>query len=213
MANDTSLIYRSAAGYELVMRALYGRYYAGRLEAVAARIPDGCSVLELCAGPGALYRRHLRGRVAAYTAADVNPRFVRRLRRLGAEALLRDLSGPERLPAADVVLIQASLYHFLPDAAGLIERMLDAARLTVIIAEPIRNLSSSAMPLLARLGQRGTDPGTGGAAHHQRFDEASLDALMARFAPRITETFTIPGGREKVFVLAGRQRTPRSSPG
>lgn len=198
---QTSLIYRSALGYELLMRALYGRHYRARLGAVAARVPAASTVLELCPGSGALYRHHLRGHVSRYTAIDVNPRFVARLRRLGAEALHRDLSRPEPLPRADVVIIQASLYHFLPDADELVERMLAAAGSTVIVAEPIRNLSSSPIGPLARLGQRATNPGQGGDAHQQRFDESSLDALMARFADRAREAFTIPGGREKVYVL------------
>ncbi len=197
-----SLIYRSARGYELLMRALYGRHYRARLTAVAARVPDRSSVLELCPGPGTLYRDHLRGRVAAYTGADLNPRFVTRLRALGAQAIEMDLASEPELPAADVVIIQASLYHFLPDAAGLVDRMLAAARQRVIIAEPIRNLSCSRVPIIARLGRRGTDPGADGNGHEQRFDEAALDRLMAPYASATAEVFTIPGGREKVYVLA-----------
>ncbi len=55
MSGSTSLIYRSATGYELVMRALYGRHYADRMQAVAEQVPPGASVLELCCGPGTLY--------------------------------------------------------------------------------------------------------------------------------------------------------------
>ncbi len=204
------LVYRSAIGYELVMRVLYGRHYAERLRAVADHVPAGASVLELCPGPGALYRRHLRGRARAYTGADLNPGFVDRLRRLGAEAVVVDLTGPDPLPEADVVIMQASLYHFLPSAEAIVERMLDAAAERVIVAEPIRNLSHSRRPGLAALGRRGTDPGSG-AGHEQRFDEPALDRLMAAYGEAIVSAFTIPGGREKVFVLdprpARRSRT------
>src|SRR2546421_6139894 len=148
-ALSTSLIYRSAAGYELLMRTLYGRHYAARLRAVADRVPPGASVLELCPGPGALYQRHLRSSNPDYVALDINDRFVARLRRLGAQAHHRDLSRPEPLPTADVTIIQASLYHFLPSADELVDRMLAAAGLRVIIAEPIRNLASSGVPLVA----------------------------------------------------------------
>ena len=196
----TGLVYRSALGYELVMRVLYGRHYAGRLRAVAEQVPAGASVLELCPGPGALYARHLRRRAGAYLAIDVNERFVARLRALGAQALVRDLSAPGELPEADVVIMQASLYHFLPDAGEIVDRMLAAARLHVVVAEPIRNLSSSAVPLVAALTRRTTDAGAGG--HPQRFDEGLLDDLMARYAERTIAAFTIDGGREKVFVLA-----------
>lgn len=217
MSEPPSLIYRSAAAYELVMRTLYGRHYQARLDVIAEQVSPGATVLELCPGPGALYEHRLRGRVGSYTAIDVNPRFVRRLRRLGADARQLDLSGDPDLggdpdlPAADIVIMQASLYHFLPEPAAIIERMLAAARERVIIAEPIRNLTHSRLGFVARLGQRGTDPGTArgdpDTGHTQRFTEATLDQLMGGYRERTVNAFTIPGDREKVFVL-----DPHASP-
>jgi SAM-dependent methyltransferase len=200
---STSLVYRSALGYELVMRLLYGRHYRDRMRAVAARVPAGSSVLELCCGPATLYRRHLRSRARAYTGVDLNERFTARLRRQGIDARQIDLATNRApLPQADIVLMQASLYHFLPDAGLIVDRMLTAARSQVIVAEPIRNLASSRSPLLGRLGRRGTDPGGGG--HAERFTEETLDALMSDYRDRVVEAFKIPGGREKVYVLAAR---------
>lgn len=189
------------------MRTLYGRHYAARLRAVADRVPAGASVLELCPGPGALYQRHLHQRNPDYTGLDINDRFVARLRRVGARAQQRDLSRPEPLPAADVTIIQASLYHFLPTAEELVDRMLAAARLRVIIAEPIRNLATSPLPVVALIGRRAADPGAGGDdGYQQRFTEPTLDRLMAPYGSLTDEAFTIPGGREKVYVLDPRRR-------
>jgi SAM-dependent methyltransferase len=203
---STSLIYRSATGYELLMRGLYGRHYAARLRVVAERVRPGASVLELCPGPGALYDRHLRERAGAYTAVDVNDRFVARLRALGAEAMVLDLAASTQpLAPADVVIMQASLYHFLPDAQTIVDRMLAAAGERVIIAEPIRNLASSSIGLIALLGQRAADPGAGPDGHAQRFSEPTLELLMARYASLTVEAVTIPGGREKVYVLDPRR--------
>ena len=199
---STSVVYRSAVGYELLMRALYGRHYAARMRAVAAQVPDGASVLELCCGPGTLYRHYLRDRVGSYVGLDLNDGFVANLKRSGVDARVFDLTvASAPLPQSDVVLIQASLYHFLPDAGSLLERMLAAARDRVIVSEPVRNIASSRMPLIRLLGRRGTDPGSGG--HDQRFTEETLDALMAGYAGRVRNSFLIPGGREKVYVLAG----------
>ena len=200
---STSVIYRSALGYELLMRALYGPRYAARMTAVAAQVPAGASVLELCCGPGTLYRRHLRGLAGGYIGLDVNERFLARLRQAGADARRLDLARSHApLPDADVALIQASLYHFLPDAAPIVDRMLAAARDRVIVSEPIRNLTTSRLSAIGRLGARATDPGVGG--HGERFTEATLDELMARYAHRIQTAFLIPGGREKVYVLAAQ---------
>jgi SAM-dependent methyltransferase len=198
---STSLVYRSVAGYELLMRALYGRHYGDRMRSVAQQVPDGASVLELCCGPGTLYLRHLRGRVGGYVGVDVNPGFVARLRRHGVDARRLDLTHDEEpLASADVVILQASLYHFLPHAERVIDRMLDAARDRVIVAEPVRNLASSQVALIARLGRRAADPGVGG--HAQRFTEETLEDLMGRYRERILAAFPSPGGRERVYVLS-----------
>ncbi|HWF52387.1 MAG TPA: class I SAM-dependent methyltransferase [Solirubrobacteraceae bacterium] len=197
----TSLVYRSARGYELLMRVLYGRHYAARMRAVAEQVPPGASVLELCCGPGTLYRRYLSARAGAYIGVDVNQGFVEALRRRGVDARRIDLADPSGpLPAADVAIMQASLYHFLPDAAAIVDRMLAAARDRVIVSEPVRNLATSDLPGVALLGRRAADPGVGGHAH--RFTEETLDELMARYRERTLTAFPTPGGREKVYVLS-----------
>jgi SAM-dependent methyltransferase len=198
---STSLIYRSASGYELLMRTLYGRHYGERMRAVAEQVPTGASVLELCCGPGTLYRRHLASRARSYIGLDVNEGFVAALRQRGIDARVQDVADPSiALPAADAIIMQASLYHFLPAAEAVVDRMLAAARDRVIVAEPIRNLASSRLAVLGALGRRATDPGTGD--HAQRFDEAALDALMQRYRGLVSAEFKIQGGREKIYVLA-----------
>jgi len=155
-------------------------------------------VLELCCGPGRLYTRYLHARAGSYVALDVNPRFVGNLRRRGVDARVADVASSS-LPPADVVLMQASLYHFLPDAQEIVERMLAAAEQLVIISEPVRNLASSGNPLIGMLGRRAADPGVGAAQH--RFTEPTLDRLMARYRDRVSKAELLPGGREKLYVL------------
>jgi hypothetical protein len=195
-----SLVYRSAWGYGLAMRVLYGRYYAARDAAVAAHVPDGASVLELCCGPARLYLRELRGRIGPYVALDASATFVERLRRRGVDARLADVATAP-LPVADVVVMQASLYQFLPDAEIMLRRMRVAARSSVIVAEPVRNLASSPFGAVARLGAGGAATAQG--AQSQRFDAGSLRALMAGFGEAVVFHAPAPGGREHVYVLRG----------
>jgi SAM-dependent methyltransferase len=204
---STSLIYRTASGYELLMRALYGRHYRERMSKVADMVPTDSSVLELCCGPGTLYLRHLRDRTSGYVGLDVNDGFVERLRRRGVDARkLNLIDDSEPLPKADVAIMQASLYHFLPDASPIVEKMLAAAEQRVIISEPIRNLASSGVPVIGSLGRRAADPGSG--SHVDRFTEATLDQLMDRYRKRVIDAFAIPGGREKIYVLSAGEITP-----
>ncbi|MGI9097496.1 MAG: class I SAM-dependent methyltransferase [Solirubrobacteraceae bacterium] len=200
-----SLIYRSAWGYGLAMHVLYGRYYGARDAAVAAHVPDGASVLELCCGPARLYERELRGRTGSYVGLDASTAFVDRLRRRGVDARRADVATAD-LPTADVVVMQASLYHFLPEAraAAMIERMRAAARDRVVVSEPVRNLASSRLGVVARLAAGGA--ATADGAQRQRFDAASLRALMERFGPAVLHAEPAPGGREHVYVLAGAAR-------
>ncbi len=195
-----SLIYRSATIYDLVMRLLYGRHYHHRGQAIADLVSEGASVLDLCCGPGFLYERNLRRKRVEYLGLDVNPRFVRRVERLGARAEVRDLRHVETLPQAEFVIMQASLYHFLPDVGPILNRMRAAASVSVIVAEPVRNLSSSPFPIVAALAKAWTDPGLG--TGRLRFDEMSLDAAFQDRGWRVS-TSRITGGREKMYVIDG----------
>src|SRR5262249_31670204 len=194
-----SLIYQSSLLYELVMAVLYGRHYFARYRSLDGLIPAGARVLDLCCGPATLYFRYLRHRGVQYTGLDINEKFIRNLVRKGGQGQVWDLRQDGPLPQADYVIMQASLYHFLPDAGRIVDRMLEAARQQVIIAEPVRNLANARIPLLAFLARRQTDPGSGKQVC--RFTEETLDAFFAPYTPHLNRSFLIPGGREKVFVL------------
>jgi hypothetical protein len=196
----TSLIYRNPLLYELVMTVLYGRHYQARYSTLALHIPSGASVVEICCGPGILYRRALRSKKIRYIGLDISPVFVDAVNAAGGEGRLWDVRSSAPLPVAQYVLIQASLYHFIGvDASAVIERMLAAAEREVIVAEPIRNLTSGRLPLSGRLGAL-TDPGTG--AQPNRYTEQTLDLLLEPHSHRLRHAFLLPGGREKGYVLA-----------
>lgn len=196
---QTSLVYRSTWLYESAMVLLYGRHYAARYHALAELVPERASVLDVCCGPGILYYRYLKQKQVDYLGIDINQGFVDRLARHGARGQVCDLRADAPLPSADYVIMQASLYQFLPDARPVVDRMLRAAHQRVIVAEPIRNLSSSGNRWLAMFGARMSDAGDGELAH--RFNETTFDAFFAHYSARLESTCLIPGGREKIVVL------------
>ncbi|GAA5076222.1 class I SAM-dependent methyltransferase [Nocardia iowensis] len=195
----TSLIYRNATVYELLIRALYGRHYTARYRAVEALVPAGASVVDLCCGPATLYTRYLRRKSVDYTGLDRNDGFVAKLTKAGGHGKVWDLHSDAPLPEADYLVMQASLYHFLPDPAPVLDRMLTAARKQVIIAEPVRNMATSDNRVLATIGQRFTNAGDGVQAH--RFTEATLDDFVRRYESRVVRRSLIAGGREKLYVF------------
>jgi SAM-dependent methyltransferase len=181
------------------MLLLYGRHYFSRYRTVAELIPPGSSVLDLCCGPAVLFDRYLRHKSVQYTGLDLSQEFIDRLRQRGGTGQVWDVRSPVPLPHADSVVMQASLYHFLPDAKSVVDRMLQAAGRQVIIAEPVRNLANSRNRLVAACGRRLTHAGDGPA--HARFTPQTLDGLFDAFGSRLRRSFYIPGGREKVVVL------------
>ncbi len=180
------------------MLLLYRRNYFTRYRVLADLIPSQSSVLDLCCGPGILYQRYLRHKNVNYTGLDINEGFIKRVIQMGNHGLVWDLRDDKPLPCADYVVMQASLYHFLPDPTCIVKRMLNAADKRVIIAEPIRNLSGHKTRLLRNLAKRFSDTGTGG---QMRFTEQALDSLLARYSSNKLQTFLIPGGRERVYIL------------
>jgi SAM-dependent methyltransferase len=171
-----SLICGAAPIYEGMMRLLYGCGYDERFRSLAELIAEGSLVLDICCGPGTLYHRYLKAKRVHYTGLDINRHFIERLSARGATGIMWDLNESRPLPRAEYVVIQSSLYHFLPDPSIVIERTIAAAEKQVLIAEPIRNVADSRIFLLAFLARKLTNPGTGDQPN--RFNEARLDALM-----------------------------------
>jgi SAM-dependent methyltransferase len=192
-------VYQSHVLYGLAVRALYGRHLAARYRAVAGLIPAGSSVLDVCCGPGTLHERYLKPKNVDYTGLDLNPRFVARVSRLGGRGLVWDLNEDRALPRADAVVMQAGLYQFLPDPGPVVRRMRAAARERVVIAEPVRNLSTGNVPLFSAYARRHADAGLG--PRPLRFTESTLDDFFALLGVPIRRSFLTPGGREKVYVL------------
>lgn len=198
----SSLIYNHRTAYHLLMRLLYGRYFSARYETIAAEVPAGSAVVDVCAGDGYLYLNYLRPKAVQYQALDISPRLVQWMQRHGIQAQQSDV-WQDALPPADVVIMQASLYQFLPDAAPVVHKMLRAARQRVIITEPIRNIASSDNPVLRFVGKRLTRPEEGSGTYQaHRFDQTSLTALFRQF-PMLEKSCELPGGREMMIVLLG----------
>jgi SAM-dependent methyltransferase len=198
----TPLIYRSPRVYGLVMRGLYGRHYGDRYAAVASEVPASCSVLDVCAGDCLLFTRHLRGAEVRYRALDVSPEFVAHARARGIDAGVFDLTDGE-LPVSDVVVMQGSLYQFITGAAEVLQKLRRAARVKVVVAEPVRNLSDT--PIVGALARQLTRVGRSRDHGPARFDVESLTRLFER-AEGFERAYPIPGGRELVGVFGGGAR-------
>ena len=184
------------------MWSVYGRSFEKRYTDLLPLIPRGASVVDLCAGDAYFYRRYLKPLGTEYHGLDESPRFVRRGRARGVEMQQFDVRTGT-VPVADVVMMQASLYHFLEAAPAVIGRMLASARERVIVTEAVVSLSDSPNPIVARFARWATTPA--GAPRDytgNRYTRESLDAVFRTF-PSFVESFPIAGGREVAGVFRG----------
>ncbi len=195
----SSPIYWHPFLYETTMRLLYGKGFESRYQDLVQWIPKGTSVYEACAGDCRLYLTYLRPLGHVYRAGDFNSRFVTHGRRRGVNIDFLDLRKDD-VPSADVVVLQASLYQFLPDAGPVLERLAKSARKRLVVVEPVRNLASSPNPVVAWLGKLGA--GTQDQDHPGRFTEDSITKLMHKtFDKRLVHAGLIASGREKLFCV------------
>jgi glycosyltransferase involved in cell wall biosynthesis len=197
--SSKSPIYWTGVGYDLAMRALYGRELEHTYAEVARRIPDGASVVDVCAGTCRLYRDFLRQRGCEYTGLEFNGHFVMSARRRGVPVRRFDVLH-EEVPAADYAVMCSSLYHFHEREQEILEKLRRAARKAVIVSEPIANLSARGPSAWGRLLRRLTDPGVGDYSH--RYDLAGFRALAERHGA--SEFVHEPDWRNALAVFAGR---------
>jgi hypothetical protein len=123
---------------------------------------------------------------------------------------VQDLCSDDPLPQADYVVMQASLYHFLPNAGPIVSRMVAAARSALIIAEPVRNLSNSRLRPLRWFARTVTNPDEGEPP--LRFTEETLAALFSHLHLQQSNSFLIGGRRERVYVFLKIKNYPAFTP-
>lgn len=190
--------------YDLFLWVVYRARPMARFRAVAEEIPDGASVLDLCAGTG-MFARALAGRGIQYTAIDINPRFVSELARTGLNVRCGDVTR-EPFGTHDVVTMNSSLYHFGPTPDALVRKMVDASRHKAVILEPVHNLADARLPLLARVARASaTVDGVSPEFHFTR--DTFVDA-MRRIDPRVSVQ-PEGGGRDMLAVFRRGPQSPR----
>jgi hypothetical protein len=195
---QASFIYKGPRIYSLLMRFLYGRNYKARFQSISQEIPDGVKVLDVCCGDCALYTRALKDRIS-YTGIDINPSFIKNANKLSVNMLPLDIMN-DNLPGSDYVIMQASLYQFIPFHKQIVDKLLDSASSKVIMSEPVKNLSDSTNPFISFIARYSANPGTGHKI--ERFTEETFTTFFKDNYGELIEKFKfIPGGRELMVIL------------
>mgnify|MGYP001299455819 CR=1 FL=1 len=184
------------------MQFLYGKNYSARYHAISEIIPEGESVLDICCGDCALYKRVLIKKNISYTGIDINKKFVASSLKKSVNVLQLDIRN-NVIPKADYVLMQASLYQFIPNHKLIIDKLLRSANKKLIISEPIRNLSSSNNSIIKFIARYSANPGTGHTV--KRFSEETFRRFFTdNYKNVIVDFVLLPGGRELMVILDAR---------
>ena len=182
------------------MRLLYRSNFEERYRAVANLILNGVSVVDVCSGDSYLYLRYLRKNSVEYLGLEASHEFVSWARRHGVNVSLFDIWNDD-IPQADVVVMQASLYQFQPEAEKILRKLLKVANHQVIISEPIQNLSSSRISFISRLSKWLTVPPKRQDTYSgERFNRESLEKLFHRLE-EFERCFIIAGGMEMIGIF------------
>ena len=133
--------YRSRLFYQTQTLIKLGPAWQHRFRLAAAHIPEGVSVLDVCAGPGDLHRHLPSG--CRYTALDASPDFTRHMTARQIPCLVHDLT--RSLDAIDdhfdVAVMIISLCHFgHARAQSLLTELTRLADKVVIVEEITENV-------------------------------------------------------------------------
>jgi len=196
MRFNVSPIYWAPWAYQLTLRLLYGKALDERYRAVSEMIPRNATVLEFCCGDGRLFCDYLRFKSVHYTGVDLLPQMTTPLRRHPVEIIHSDLRSFQPVKA-DYCVMMGSLYHFHPDEAEILKKMLAAG--TGILLEPVHNYASSRRWLTRSLGRLMTY--VGGTTSGYRLDDARLSEVLQSAGVQIIHEKPVLGGKYRLVVF------------
>lgn len=194
-----SIIYLNRHIYNLAMRLSYGRHYPDRFRKIAELVEKNSSVLDVCCGPCNLFAA-LAPKNIRYRGLDINEHFVETAKKRGIDARVFDVCrGTLPQGEFDYVIMQSSLYQFIPDEKNMVSTLLKATKKYVIIAEPIVNMADRVPSFLAKIVKKLKDPGNGPA--HYTFNDGSFTELIRSSKGKILRCLYVDGGKEKIYLL------------
>jgi hypothetical protein len=197
-----SPMYQNTHLYGLVMKMIYGPGYSARYHDVAAHIPEGCEVVEIAPGDGRLYQKFLRTKVSRYLGLEISPAFLEIAAKKGIPYRACDIRHDD-IPEADVIVMQAALYQFIPHEKMILEKMIKSARVRVIIAEPIRHDVANQFKAVEKLAGWLTTPPAPTTYHGRRFDHDEMQEIFSSI-PEFEEMKVAARGRERLALFRGR---------
>lgn len=192
-----SITYLHPLIYSSLMKWSYKGNYKKRYEVLADLIEPGTSLVDVCCGDCQIYD-FIKDKNIDYLGLDFNPTFVRLANKKGIQSRQFNVYKDE-MPQADTILMQASLYQFIPQHHFVLNKCLNAAKKSLIVSEAIQNHASSKSKVIRFLAQKLNNPGDG--PKRDRFDAMTFQQALLPFRKNIIREFLAPGHIEYVVLL------------
>lgn len=192
-----AILYQSSRFYHALMTLVYRTHRRERFQAVSRWVPEDAEVLDVCCGDGSLAEHLLPS--ARYRGLDQSAAFVREGQRRGHRVEQFDVMR-DKLPSAQIIVCQVSLFQFYPAVDTVLSRLYEAAEQRLIISESVLSLTQSRWSWIASIVAWGTDP-NGMSNNRFRFNEETLKELFSPYREHILDAREVCGGRDWVYVL------------
>ncbi len=160
-------------------------------------VPQQSDVFEIGAGTGDFYLHFLKRKVRRYRSNDINPVFVKYLKKMGIEATVADIRTCS-FQKAEVYVLLKILYNFKTHAEEILKKILRVTGQRIIILEPV---GSCLNPQRLKDKVKGIMVDNGDGPVYDRFSKDELLRLCERVAS--IEHVGILRGNHVLVVLKG----------
>lgn len=191
----TGFMYWYPALYGSIVRCVYGKNFYSRYKVISDILPEHASVVDVCCGD-CYISTFAKKKNIDYLGLDINPEFVKYALKRGINARVFNIKE-DIVPRADYVIMQGSLYHFIPEHRPVIEKLFSSADKAVIISESAENIASSKNPIVSFFADLATS--VDGKIFSHRFTKQELLYLFNMH--NVSMVKEIQGGRDLVGVF------------
>ena len=192
-----SMLYWHPYSYKFLVRLMYKKHYGELYETINDLIAENSSVVDVCCGDSYL-QSFFENKNIEYLGLDFNPTFINFSSKRGINAKLFNIYKDD-IPQADYIVIQTSLYQFIPNHDQILQKLYQAADKYLIITETLKSLGGSGNKFVSSIGRFLNNPGDGVKA--ERFVMPTFKKAMEPFQKNIENEFFINGGLDYLVVI------------
>ena len=183
---------------------MYKNHYNERYEAINNAIADNSSVVDVCCGDSYL-QSFFRNKNIDYLGLDFNSTFIDFSSKRGINVKLFNIYEDD-IPRADYIILQTSLYQFIPKHFQILQKLYQAADKYLIVTETMASYGGSKNKFISMIGKLLNNPGDG--IKVERFSLPTFKKALEPFKINIENESFINGGLDYLVVIKKVDSSP-----